>query len=146
MLRLATYGGVAEVLLRLVHVYTVDLLPSIEGRRRFNARPAGYQYSILDIGGRELAAYHWHPDGNSPVTSPHLHVPGAEPVTMAQRPGSPREGAKTHLGKVHFPTCHIYSDDIAELLIRDLAVVPARTDWQAVLQENREVTERGLAP
>lgn len=57
---------------------------------------------------------------------------------MEQRPSSPREGARTHLGKVHFPTRHIFLEDIAELLIRDFAVVPARSVWQTVIQRNRE--------
>jgi hypothetical protein len=70
-------------------------------------------------------------------------VHGAESVALEQRPGSPRAGAKTHLGKVHFPTARSFLEDIAELLIRDFAVVPARPDWQAVLQENREAIARG---
>ena len=85
-----------------------------------------------------MAAYHWHPDGSSPVTIPHLHVPAAEAVVMAQQPGSPRAGLKTHLGKAHFPTGLIGLEDVAELLIRDFAVVPTRADWQDVLQRNRE--------
>ncbi|MFT4038603.1 MAG: hypothetical protein QM692_10520 [Thermomicrobiales bacterium] len=115
-------------------------LPVVEGRRRFEARTTGYLYRILDMANRELAAYHWHPDGSSTVTTPHLHVPGAEAVVMAQPQGSPRAGQKTHLGKVHFPTGHIGLDDVAELLIRDFAVVPARRDWQAVLQAHREAS------
>lgn len=58
---------------------------------------------------------------------------------MALGPGSARTGQKTHLGKVHFSTGRITLEDVPELLIRDFAVVPARRDWQAVLQANREV-------
>lgn len=137
MLRLPTHDGVGELLLRLVLEYTVESLPVLEGRRRFEARTTGYQYTLLDIAERELAVYDWHPVGRSPVATPHLHVPGAEPVVMAQAPGSPREAAKTHLGKAHFPTGQVVLAEVAELLIRDFAVVPARSDWQAVLQECR---------
>jgi hypothetical protein len=138
VLRLATHGGAGELLFRLYQRYVVEALPAIEGRGRFEARTSGYHYRILDVAEREVAVYDWHPDSSSPVTSPHLHLPGAEPIAMAQRPGSPRVGVKTHLGKVHFPTRHIFPEDIVELLIRDFAVVPARADWQAVSRRNRE--------
>ena len=138
VLRLSTHGGVGEVLFRPFQRYIVAPLPVVAGRRRCEARTIGYHFRILDIAERELAVYDWHPDGLSPVTIPHLHVPAAEAVVMAQQPSSPQSGLKTHLGKAHFPTGLIRLEDVAELLIRDFAVVPARADWQDVLQRNRE--------
>lgn len=34
-----------------------------------------YEYALLtDVDGDEIVAYHWHPRGRSPITTPHLHV------------------------------------------------------------------------
>lgn len=136
LLRLPTHAMTGEVLFRFVHRYSVTHAPHDDLRDPYTTQTISYQYRIADISEHDLAVYDWHPDGKSSVTTPHLHVLCAEPIQMAQRPGSPREGVKTHLGKVHFPTARIFLEDIAELLIRDFAVVPARSDWQAVLQRN----------
>src|SRR5688572_24850290 len=36
--------------------------------------PIAYRYVLFDENGSEILAYHWHPTGASPVTTPHLHV------------------------------------------------------------------------
>jgi len=135
-----THGGVGELRFRFLHTYVVvpDVAPGT-----YTVRSARYQYRVLDIAEREVAVYDWHPEGISPVRTPHLHVPAAGAITLAQRPGTPRADAKTYLGRLHFPTAGITLEDILELLIREFGVDPVRSDWEAVLQANREVTDRG---
>lgn len=40
---------------------------------------AAYEYALLTgADGEEIFAYHWHPRGRSPITTPHFHLgPGA---------------------------------------------------------------------
>jgi hypothetical protein len=67
------------------------------------------------------------------VTSPHLHIPAARTVVLAQRDGSPRAGARTHLGALHFPTGHVETATIVAMLIREFGVDPVRRGWEHVL-------------
>jgi hypothetical protein len=67
------------------------------------------------------------------VTIPHLHVPAARAVVLAQHDGSPRAGARTHLGALHFPTGAIGTGSVVNMLIREFGVDPVRPDWEHVL-------------
>ncbi len=100
----------------------------------FAALTTSYRYLVRDIAGQDLVAYEWHPTGSSPILTPHLHIPAARAVVMAQRDGSPRAGARTHLGALHFPTGHTGSETIVDVLIREFRVDPIRSDWERVLQ------------
>src|SRR5215213_270046 len=51
---------------------------------RWRARIVAYQYALLDQNGREYLAYHWHPDGSSHVTEPHLHLGPAARVGVGE--------------------------------------------------------------
>ena len=97
-----------------------------------------YAYTILDRDARELLAYHWHPEGVSDVTFPHLHVPRAEPIPLA-RTDPVRSAA---VGEMHLPTNRVLLEDVVELLIREFSIVPLRPDWQAVLDDNRAASLR----
>lgn len=141
--RVSTHGGDGELLLRLVHLYTVVML-SNDGQRGSHAVSTSfYQYRILDREESEIVVYHWEPEGISPVRTPHLHVPAAPSIVLPQRAGSRRTTEKTHLGGLHLPTGRIGIADIAELLIRDFEVVPRREDWETVLRENRQAIDLG---
>lgn len=138
LLTLITHDGTGEVLFRFSHLYRVMHVPDDDEHGQYRVRTLAYHYRILDVADREIALYHWHPDGSGPVTTPHLHVPAAAPIQMAQPFTSSRQDEKTQIGKMHFPTARIYLDDVAELLIRDFTVVPNRDDWQDILHDNRE--------
>jgi hypothetical protein len=51
--------------------------------RQWRVRIVKYQYALLDRDGREYLGYHWHPDGVSHVTEPHLHLGPAAQVGVA---------------------------------------------------------------
>lgn len=80
-----------------------------------------YRYTLLTTGETEVFAYHWHPVGHSPVTTPHLHV-------------TARRNA-TDLSKTHFPTGIVSLAEVIRCLIAEFGVAPLRPDWQAVLDE-----------
>lgn len=143
LLSLVTHEGTGDLTLRFAHLYRIEHDPDDQAHGPYTVRTVGYSYRVLDVEEREIALYHWHPEGNSPVLTPHLHVPSAAPMQMAQRFASSRKGVKTDLGSLHFPTAHIFLEDIAEFLIRDFAVASNRSDWQSVLQNNRDAIERG---
>lgn len=128
-LRLSTHGGVADLAVHITLAYIVEVV----GVQAYAARTTSYQYEVSDIAGQELVIYDWHPTGRSPVTAPHLHIPAARAVVLAQRDGSPRAGARTHLGAMHFPTCHSETATIVEMRIREFGVDPVRQDWERVL-------------
>ena len=80
-----------------------------------------YFYDLLDSDGREVLAYHWHPRGNSPITTPHLH---------------PEQGAQVGRPEVrdaHLPTGDVSMEAILRVLIEEMGVRPLRPDWDSVL-------------
>ncbi|MEZ4563760.1 MAG: hypothetical protein R2853_13590 [Thermomicrobiales bacterium] len=127
--RLTTHGGVGELDVRIALNYVVEVV----GVQAFAARTTSYQYVASDIAGQQLVIYDWHPTGRSPVISPHLHIPAARTVVLEQREGSPRAGARTHLGTLHFPTGPIGTATVVDMLIREFGVDPVRKDWERVL-------------
>ena len=128
-LRLSTHGGVGELAVRIVLKYMVE----VTSVQAFAARTS-YRYLVRDTAGQDLVAYDWHPTGSSPILTPHLHIPAARTVVMAQRDGSPTAGARTHLGALHFPTGHTETETIVDMHIREFRVDPIRSDWERVLQ------------
>ncbi len=94
-------------------------------------RTSAYSYTVWDRDEQELLVYHWHPDGRSAVTVPHLHI------------GSTALATGSTLVKKHLPTRRITLDDVVRLVITELDVVPRRQDWAMVLQETAQVFEVG---
>lgn len=43
-------------------------------RGLWDAETAAYEYRLSDQDDREILAYHWHPEGQSHVETPHLHL------------------------------------------------------------------------
>lgn len=74
-----------------------------------------YRYRLA-LCGADLFRMHWHPVGNSPYKTPHVHLP--------------KMGIDD---KVHLPTGRLTFEDAVEWSI-GLGVPPARTDWQSVLK------------
>ncbi len=124
---LRTRLGPRGVLLEMAHY--CEIVP--RQRDSHEVRTPSYWYRLLDRQEHELLAYHWHPEGVSPITFPHLHLssqvrpiaigPGADPVALAE---------------MHLPTGQVTLADIVRLLITEFAVQPRRDDWETVLQEN----------
>jgi hypothetical protein len=78
-------------------------------------------YAILGTDGAEMLAYHWHPEGVSPVTTPHLHLGSASGATWPRLQGA------------HLPTGFVTLAAFVRCLIEELGVEPRRPDWQAAL-------------
>ncbi len=83
----------------------------------------GYRYAVLDADHREILEYHWHPGGESPVVTPHLHI------------GYGAMAVRRELSDAHLPTGNISICDILRMLIRDFSITPRRSDWEFVLDE-----------
>lgn len=79
------------------------------------ACPLAYSYKI-ELHGRELLAFHWHPAGATPVRTPHLHVHAEVQVGDAW------------LHKAHLPTGPVSPIDVLRLLLDDFGVPPLRDD------------------
>lgn len=104
-------------------------LVEISGERRpWSVSVVAYQYKLDDRDGREILAYHWHPEGR--VTVPHVHV-GAGTAEGRLRPD---------LARAHLPTGHVPLRDVLRLAIAELGVRPLRPDWDAVLRRTHEAT------
>lgn len=101
-----------------------------EGERGpWKVQIAGYLYGIDDVDGREILAYHWHPEGRSSEREPHLHLGAGAYVGRAE------------LTAAHLPTGRISVEELLVLAIRGLGVEPRRDDWEAVLAENQSAFE-----
>jgi hypothetical protein len=95
-----------------------ELIEADQGE--WETRVVSYFYGF-EHAGSKLLAYHWHPQGHSPVTEPHLHVMGE------------REFEGQSIGKLHLPTGAIRLEDIVALAIEELGAEPLREDWRTVL-------------
>ena len=138
LIPLYTSDRQADFLLRVRESYVLDVHPDRGDRVRYGVKTVSYAYAICDRDERELLAYHWHPEGVSDVTVPHLHIPRIPPMPLP-RTDPTREVA---LGEMHLPTNYVHLEDIVELLIREFAIVPLRADWQATLAESRSELDR----
>lgn len=106
--------------------YRVD--PAGDGGQDFQVHTTNYRYHILDRDGREILAYHWHPDGVSSVTEPHLHLSGQlRPLDAGRR------AVPIPLGEMHLPTGIVSLAQVVRLLITEFGVEPRRDDWETVL-------------
>ena len=83
----------------------------------------GCDYAILDSEQTEIMLYHWHPAGNSHITTPHLHIERGAQVGRRELQGA------------HLPTGHVSLTAFLRLLILDLGVQPSRPDWNAILSQ-----------
>ncbi len=96
---------------------------------RWQARTVGYQYRLEDRDGREIVAYHWHPQGPSHVAVPHLHL-GAALGTI-----------RPEMTKAHLETGMVAPSAIFTLAIEHFAVVVRRSDWASIFEKTaRDLT------
>ena len=90
-------------------------------RGPWEAETAAYEYRMSDEDDREILVYHWHPDGQSHVTTPHLHL------------GPGTEVGRAALLTAHLPTGLVPIHAVLRLAIESLGTEPARRDWDPVL-------------
>lgn len=144
----ARTSGRADLALYVTHGYTIVHVPDDHEQGPFRVLSTRYRYEIFDTEGTELLLYHWHPDGLSSVTTPHLHAACATRISLP----SPRTNATRQIdaGKLHLPTNQVLLEDVIELLIQDLGVDPrpefrdpgSPRFWKTVLRDNRDTVRR----
>ena len=88
---------------------------------RWRVEVVEYYYSVHDAEEREVLLYHWHPRGNSPVSTPHLHL------EQGARVGRPE------VRDAHLPTGDVSLNAILRVLIEEMDVRPLRPDWESIL-------------
>jgi hypothetical protein len=90
---------------------------------RWQVQIVAYQYALLDREAREYLAYHWHPEGSSHVTEPHLHLGPAAEVGVPV------------LAAAHLPTGPVSLTALVRLAIHGLDARSLRTDWPVILDQ-----------
>lgn len=88
---------------------------------------AAYVYSLRSKEGREVVAYHWHPDIGVPF--PHMHIRSDIRV-------GPRD-----LHKYHLPTGRVALEEVLRQAITELGVDAIRDDWREVLDDTQAAYE-----
>jgi hypothetical protein len=125
----AVLGQDRRFALALIQHYRV-----VEGegaRGPWKVSTVAYYYTLrLASTSQEVLGYHWHPQGRSAVTYPHLHL---------------HEGTgavKHNLLKAHLPTGRIAVEDILRLAITHFEVIPLREDWETLLETTQDAFQQ----
>jgi hypothetical protein len=98
------------------------------GNRPFRVTTLYYSYMVETHDAEEVAGYHWHPEGVSPVKFPHLHLGPAARIGMAEL-----------CDKAHFPTGRVAFEGVIEFLIATFGVEPDRTLWQEIADQTKSL-------
>jgi len=110
-------GGAIHLAARLRFV----LASAADDPRQWRATIVAYQYTLLDADQREILAFHHHPDGQSHVTTPHLHL------------GDGAGQLRADLAAAHVPTGPITLTAVVRLAIEGFTASPLRRDWDRTL-------------
>ena len=110
-----------QMYLAVAHYYRIIEDASVAGLQ-WKVATAGYSYILHGDEGKEMFAYQWHPQGPSPVTTPHVHLGPALGV------------ADPNLPKVHVPTARVSLERVIRLAI-ELGAQPIKQDWDAILTQ-----------
>jgi hypothetical protein len=94
---------------------------------RWQARTLGYEYRLDDLDGREIVAFHWHPEGRSHVQIPHLHL------------GAALGGLRPEMTKAHLHTGRLTPVAVLSLVIERFGVRPRRPDWRTILEQADQI-------
>jgi len=98
----------------------------------FRISTAEYIYE-LDVDGKEVLGFHWHPETTPDIVTPHLHV----------RAGSTGEHDAALLSpRAHIPTGRVAIEDVFRFLVREYHAQPARADWATILDETQATFEQ----
>jgi hypothetical protein len=88
---------------------------------------AAYQYTLLDADQREILAFHLHPEGQSHVTTAHLHL------------GTGAGQLRADLAAAHVPTGQVTLPSAVRLAIEGFAARPLRQQWDSLLHRAEPV-------
>ena len=80
-----------------------------------------YQYTLLDADQHEIIAFHLHPEGQSHVTTAHLHL------------GTGAGQLRADLAAAHVPTGPVTLASSVRLAIEGFAARPLRQLWDSLL-------------
>ena len=114
-------GGQSQFMLRLQQYYRVDETGGAGGHWRVAVLE--YYYSIHDAEEKEVLLYHYHPRGNSPVETPHLHL------------GHGAQVERIEVRNTHLPTGTVSLNAVLRVLIEEMGVQPRRADWDSILTD-----------
>ena len=117
--QLVALGGPSQFMLGLQQNYRI--VESEQSGTPWRVDVVGYDYVTYDAEQREVLLYHWHPRGNSPVSTPHLHL------EQGARVGRPE------VRDAHLPTGDVSLNAILRVLIEEMDVRPLRPDWESIL-------------
>ncbi|KUH82205.1 MULTISPECIES: hypothetical protein [unclassified Mycobacterium] len=92
------------------------------GRGPWKVTTVGYMYE-LQLDGKTLYDYHWHPISASHEVRPHLHC--------------------SAVGKGHIPTGRVMIEDVLNLAVHHGAKPRNATQWNTLDKLNREKFARG---
>lgn len=99
-------------------------------RGPWNVSTAAYLYELDDADGHHVLAYHWHPEGRSHFSTPHMHL------------GHGARIGRTDLANAHLPTGRIAIQELLRAAITQLGVQPRREDWSVVLERTLRIAVR----
>lgn len=111
-------GG--HLTLTIWHHYALTSDATASRSERWRTRTTGYAYRLDDLDGREIVAYHWHPDGRSPVLVPHVHL------------GAALGSLRPEASKAHLLTGRVTPVAVLWFAIERFRVAPRRSDWATV--------------
>jgi hypothetical protein len=125
--------------IRLSVIHDCSVLPWERDSTRWTIATRYYAYEILDLAGNELLTFHWHPSGESPITSPHLHLSSRVRPVELDPPHSIQGASRIAFAAMHIPTGRVLLEDVILLLVSEVEefkIRPLRADWERVLQRN----------
>lgn len=136
---LRTEHGRRGLWLSIGHDYRiVRLEDEADERRPWAVSTAKYAYVLLDEQGREVLAYHWHPEdplqpsGRSKVQSPHIHLSDTiAPIVLG------KDYDPFPLAEMHIRTGRVLLEDVVEFLIDECGVHPLTDGWRDIVDKNR---------
>jgi hypothetical protein len=101
----------------------------LDDSRIYNQEPLYYTLSEIGDEAREIFGYHWHPQGRSWVTYPHLHFYGGAEI------------GRDEIRKAHFPTGRMAHEEVLRLAIKEFAIVPLRDHWEEIFNRTQAASE-----
>jgi hypothetical protein len=124
--RLSRRRGLAPLLLTATQRFEIAADDRFEGE--WKVRTKAYAY-VVSVATRrmpepvEVFAWHWHPVNTPQKVYPHLHV------------RSEHRLLRLALKNLHIPTGRASLEEVVRLLVDELRVEPARTDWRSLIEE-----------
>jgi hypothetical protein len=117
-LRLRSSIVAGGLLLRLLQQFRSVEEPKAPRSQRWHVSTVQYDYRLSRVeDGKELLAWHWHPDLGVP--HPHLHAGVSDEISR----------------RLHLPCGRVSIESVLRLLLGELGVRAKREDWPRVLDE-----------